>query len=137
MATKLDYRDFRTLPELVKAVKEAGLAKNLTEARKIIAKMIPKESYFQTKIIKYLKSIDGAFVWKEQAGGGFQRNGIPDVCAVIKGRFYGFEIKRPFIGKLSEIQRYTIEDINKAGGGAYVVTYVSEVEEILWRDGVL
>lgn len=94
------------------------------------AKDIPKERYFQDKIIKYLKSLPNCFVWKAQQG-AYCRSGIPDICCIIGGRFYGFEVKRPWVGKLSPIQKKTIEDIKKADGRAYVVCFVEEVEEIL------
>lgn len=57
--------------------------------------------------------------------------GIPDVTAVINGRYYGFEVKRPFVGVLSKIQEQTIKRIRAAGGRAYVVTYPAEVTELL------
>ena len=53
----------------------------------------------------------------------YSRQGIPDICAVVIGRYYGFEVKRPFIGILSKIQEHTIRQIKEAGGKAYVVTY--------------
>lgn len=139
---KINYQDYKTLPELIRAVKSAGLAANLTEARQGIASMIPKESKFQEKILKYLRELKksgkiNAVIWKEQAGGGYQINGLPDVMALINGKLYGFEVKRPFIGKVSEIQQKRIDEMNAAGGHTYVVSYASEVKEILEHDGVI
>ena len=37
-----------------------------------------------------------------------------DVCAIINGHFYGFEVKRPEGGRLSKLQELTIEKINAA-----------------------
>lgn len=133
---KIDYRQYKSLPDLIKEIKEKGLATSSMDARKVIHRMIPKESYFQMKIIKYLKTIDGAFVWKEHSG-GFQRGGMPDVGCIIKGQYFGFEIKRPFIGKVSDIQRETIEAITAAGGHAHVVSYVTEVAKIIKEAGVI
>ena len=95
---------------------------------------MPKESYYQDKIIKHIKKlIPSALVWKEAAG-PYSRQGIPDVSAVIHGRYYGFEVKRPFIGVLSKIQERTIEQIRAAGGKAYVVTYTTEITRILKKE---
>lgn len=104
---------------------------NAKQARKYLQANLPKEAYYQDKIIKHIRAlIPSAFVWKAAAG-PYSRQGIPDVCAVIHGHYYGFEIKRPFVGVLSPIQEQTIKRINAAGGRAYVVTYPAEVTEIL------
>ena len=146
MVKKIDYKEFKTLPELLKAIRQAEQYQiktkdgtrppTLAECRKIVTGMIPKEKLFQTKIINYLKDIENGFVWKEQSGYGYQISGLPDVCCIIGGRFYGFEVKRPFIGKVSPIQRERMEEIRKAGGVAEVVSYVDEVKVILEREGV-
>ena len=94
-----------------------------------------KESYYQTKIIDWLKTAyPSAFVWKAQAG-PYSRRGIPDVCAIIEGHFFGFEVKRPGEAP-SKIQEQTIKKINAAGGTALAVNYPSEVEEAIetWKD---
>lgn len=78
-----------------------------------------------------------AVFWKEQSGFGFQINGLPDICGVISGRFYGFEVKRPLIGKLSLIQQARMESIRRAGGVCEVVSYVEDVKKVLAREGVL
>lgn len=108
---------------------------NAKQARKYLQANLPKEAYYQDKIIKHIRNIiPSAFVWKAAAG-PYTRQGIPDVCAVINGRYYGFEVKRPFVGRLSPIQEQTIKRIEKAGGRAYVVTYPAEVTEILKAEG--
>lgn len=90
-----------------------------------------KESFYQTKIIKWLqKQYPDAFVWKAQAG-PYSRQGIPDICAIIDGHFFGFEVKRPGIGRPSEIQKVTIQQINRAGGTAAVVSFPEQVERII------
>ena len=142
MSEKIDYKSFETLPDLLKAIREAeryqverkdGTSRqpNLNECRKIVGELVPKEKYFQTKILNYLKTLPNAMFWKEQSGFGYQGSGLPDICGIINGRFYGFEVKRPFIGKVSPIQRERIEEIRKAGGVAEVVSYVEEVEKII------
>ncbi len=90
-----------------------------------------KESYYQAKILRWLKSTyPAAFVWKAAAG-PYSQGGIPDICAIIDGHFYGFEVKRPEGGRISKLQELTIEKINAAGGTAAVVSYPAEVERII------
>lgn len=90
-----------------------------------------KESWYQAKIIRWLKeTYPQAFVWKAAAG-PYSRCGIPDVCMVLDGQFYGFEVKRPEAGLLSKIQEQTIKAINAAGGIVGVVSYPEDVERIL------
>ena len=90
-----------------------------------------KESWYQARIIKWLKeAYPDAFVWKAAAG-PYSRCGIPDICMVLNGRFYGFEAKRPKGGRPTKIQEITIQAINSAGGIAAVVSYPKDVERIL------
>ena len=90
-----------------------------------------KESYYQTKIMEWLKKeYPAAFIWKAAAG-PYSQGGIPDICAIIDGKFYGFEVKRPEVGRLSKIQEQTIKEINAAGGTAAVVSYPEQVEKII------
>ena len=77
-----------------------------------------KESYYQTKILRWLRdTYPAAFIWKAAAG-PYSQGGIPDICAIIDGHFYGFEVKRPEGGRLSKLQELTIQKINAAGGTA-------------------
>ena len=86
-----------------------------------------KESWYQAKIIRWLKeTYPQAFVWKAAAG-PYSRCGIPDVCMVLDGQFYGFEVKRPEVGLLSKIQEQTIKEIKAAGGIFCVVTNPEDV----------
>ena len=95
-----------------------------------------KESFYQAKIIRWLKEqYPGAFVWKAQAG-PYCRQGIPDICAIINGHFFGFEVKRPEVGRLSKIQEQTIKEINAAGGIAAVVSFPEQVEKIILAAGI-
>ena len=100
-------------------------------AQKYLIDHIPKENYYQDKIIKFLKSTyqDGV-CWKETAG-AYSRCGIPDVTFILNGRYYGFEVKRPYFGVLSTIQEQTIKKIRAAGGVAEVVTFPEEVQRIV------
>lgn len=129
----INWGQFSTEDEAIKYLKTAKdiTCATTSQAKKYIREHLPKESYYQDKIIKHIKElIPSAFVWKAAAG-AYSRQGIPDVCAVINGHYYGFEVKRPLIGVLSKIQEQTIKQIREAGGRAYVVTYTDEVTRIL------
>lgn len=95
-----------------------------------------KESFYQARIIRWLKeTYPQAFVWKAQAG-PYCRQGIPDICAIVNGHFFGFEVKRPEVGRLSKIQEQTIKEINAAGGTAAVVSYPEQAEKIIMAAGI-
>ena len=90
-----------------------------------------KESYYQARIIKWLKEqYPDAFIWKAAAG-PYSRGGIPDVCMVLDGQFYGFEVKRPEVGRLSKIQEQTIMEIRMAGGKVAVVSFPAQVQRFI------
>lgn len=92
-----------------------------------------KESYYQSRIIKWLKEqYPDAFIWKAAAG-PYSQGGIPDICAIINGHFYGFEVKRPEVGRLSKLQEQAIRKINHAGGTAAVVTNPAQAQEVIDR----
>ena len=123
---------FQTKEEAISYIRENvyGCA-NVKHAEKYLRENLPKESYYQDKIIKFLKeAYPKAFIWKAAAG-AYSRQGIPDVCAVINGQYFGFEVKRPYIGVLSKIQEQTIKQIRCAGGIAEVVTFPEEVRKIV------
>jgi Holliday junction resolvase len=130
----IDWQMFKDEAEAARWLIDNGKAENFAGARKYIYDNVPKERYYQEKIMKHIKQlVPSAFVWKAAAG-PYSRQGIPDVCAIMHGRYYGFEIKRPLIGKLSRIQEQTIKQIKAAGGRAYVVTCTKEVTEILGEE---
>lgn len=97
----------------------------------LMRKALPLEQQYQGEIIRWLKSAyPRAFVWKATAG-VYARQGVPDVCAIIGGRFYGFEVKRPYIGKPTGIQTVTIAAIIKAGGVAGVVSFPEDCAKLI------
>lgn len=135
----INFEQFRTKEDVIKYLKDINdiPCKTNTQAEEYLRKHLPKESYYQDKIIKHIrKSVPSSFVWKAAAG-SYSRGGIPDICAVINGKYYGFEVKRPFIGVLSKIQERTIEQIHKAGGKAYVVSYPSDVTKIFKHEEIV
>ena len=123
---------FKDKAEAVAWLKRHKGCKTAKEAEKYLRAHLPKESYYQGKIIRFLNENYKTFAWKAAAG-PYTQAGIPDVCAVIKGRYYGFEVKRPYIGVPSKIQIETVRRIRAAGGVAEFVSSVSEVKEIIER----
>ena len=132
----IKFEEFKTKEELINYLKTTKdiSCRTTKEAEKYISEHLPKESVFQKKVIEEIKSLfPSAFVWKAAAG-PYGRGGIPDVCAIINGRFYGFEVKRPFLGAPSKLQLQTIKQIQTAGGRAYIVSWPEEVARILRRE---
>ena len=80
-------------------------------------------------ILRYLKTVDQCFCWKEH-GGMYGTAGIPDIICCYQGRFYGFEVKTEK-GRPTELQKAMIRKINRAGGTAAVVRSVDDVRCIL------
>lgn len=126
----MNIEQFKDIDDLLNTLISEGKAKNRTEARAKAQKLIPKESTLQAKIMRYLKIRPDCLAWKDQAG-MFQARGVPDIICIKDGMFYGFEVKRPFFGVLSDIQKQFHTKIRKAGGRVHVVSYVSEVQAIL------
>lgn len=80
-------------------------------------------------ILRYLKTVDQCFCWKEH-GGMYGTAGIPDIICCYRGRFYGFEVKTE-TGRPTELQKATIRKIHRAGGTAAIVRSVDDVRRIL------
>lgn len=137
MLTIKDTERLRTREDATAFIMEKGLASNGVDARDVLAKIVPKEPKYQAAILKWMRAnLPGAFIWKDQAG-QYQMGGIPDILAIINGQFYGFEVKRPYFGRVSPLQAQTHMAMRKAGGRVHIVSYASEVEAILRQDGVL
>ena len=114
--------------------KETGKKITSSTFEKIMHELLPKEQCYQNEVILFIKTIPGAFVWKATAG-PYSRQGIPDVCAIIDGHFFGFEIKRPYIGRATEVQKQTIRQINESGGTAAVISFAEQAKAIIdkWK----
>lgn len=138
MKTVAFFEDFTERQDLLDYLAENGVKEKSAWLRD----QMPKEQAFQDRLLKSLagwkqagRICRQAMIWKQGAA-PYQRQGLPDILAVIDGRLYGFEVKRPFgVGVLTGIQRKTIEDIRAAGGVAEVVSFAREIKEILIREG--
>ena len=85
-----------------------------------------------TGIKRYLASLGSdVFFWKEH-GSVYGTNGVPDIICCYKGRFLGLECKLPG-GRLTKLQKRTIEKINRAGGVACRVESVEDVKRVIER----
>ena len=89
-----------------------------------------KESWYQRKIMSWIKlTYPLAAVWKNAAG-VYSQGGIPDISAVIAGHYFGIEVKRPG-GRATELQKKMIDKINKAGGTAGVCTTIEDANKLI------
>ena len=114
-----------------KMKEQTGVRMDAREAEVWLRQNLPLEKDYQKKIIQRIRTLfPDAFTWKASAG-PYSMGGIPDVCCIIHGRFYGFEVKRPFVGVPSDLQRRMIAKIEAAGGKAYIVSFADQVEELL------
>ena len=95
-----------------------------------------KETQLQKDCLAYLRA-KNIFCWRQNSGAlktekGFIRftdiNGLPDIIAIINGRFVGFELKLK--GKYpSKVQRQTHKQIEKAGGKVYIIRDLNELKD--------
>jgi hypothetical protein len=53
--------------------------------------------------------------------------GIPDLMAIKEGVVKFFEVKRPKVGVVSEIQKYRIKQLNEHGIEAMIITSEQEI----------
>ena len=87
------------------------------------------ESTITNNIRKYLATVPGLFFWKTH-GAQFGKAGIPDIIICYHGKFIALEVKAS--GRMpTALQSNTIGKIRKAGGIAYVVYSLREVQEII------
>lgn len=72
------------------------------------------EKNFENKVKQFIDSVDGWYI-KYWAGAKYTKDGIPDILACIKGRFYGIEIKASN-GRPKLLQLVMLKKIRAAGG---------------------
>ena len=118
---------------LQRVMKERQLTKS--KAVEACRKEIPKEAYYQRKILKQLKEkYPEAFVVKI-AQGAYSQGGLSDILMILDGHYFGFEVKRPLIGEVSRLQEMTMARIQSAGGTAEVISWPEEAIQVIerWR----
>lgn len=93
--------------------------------------MLP-EKKVENDIKKYLDHI-GAYHVKIH-GSAFMPAGTPDILACVKGVFVGIEVKKPKGGRVSELQKFKLAQIEKAGGIGIVANDVLVVQERFERE---
>lgn len=75
------------------------------------------------------------------AGGLYQTAGIPDLLVLVRGRFFGLEVKCPKPGESDSAarkratlrQRIALDAIRKAGGASAVIISPGEALQIIDR----
>lgn len=79
----------------------------------------PLEKHFQKKVIAHLKSMPNTWYFKASER---SLRGIPDIIACVNGIFVAMELKRDALNKASPLQQFTIDQIIRAKGCAWVVS---------------
>ena len=87
------------------------------------------EKDITNKMLKYLKTQDKCYCFKEH-GGSYGSAGIPDIICCYHGRFVAFEVKTEK-GKTTKLQEVNIRNIREACGVALVVRSLDEVKDAL------
>lgn len=70
-------------------------------------------------------------------GGPFQKVGVPDIIACVKGKFVAIEVKRPNGGVVSKLQQVQMKQIKACGGVVGVARSLNEFIQILKDRGLL
>lgn len=119
----------------IESIRKKKNLKTRAEALTAARKEIPKESYFQDKIRRRITREYPSSFCRKIAQGAYAEAGIPDLLVIYQGHYFGFEVKRPLVGKLSAIQQRTIDLIERSGGTARVVFWPEEAIETIeeWR----
>lgn len=130
-----NYDASYTAERAIAIIQKEARARTKKEALAIARKKIPKESYYQDKIRKILRQKYPEGFCRKISQGVYAEAGIPDLLFIYEGHYFGFEVKRPLVGRLSDIQRRTIRLIEKAGGTAAVVCWPEEAIKTVedWR----
>jgi len=81
------------------------------------------EQQIQSKVIKKLEN-NGWYVIKLIRT---TKVGIPDLMAIKEGVVKFFEVKRPKVGVVSEIQKYRIKQLNEHGNEVMIITSEQEI----------
>ena len=137
MPAHADFRGYQTFGDLVREVKD-GLPdldgwKDTGRAQKLARDKIPKESYYQRHILYALRRAFPNGRWRKNAAGIGQDAGEPDIIGCLDGKYIAVEVKRPLVGKPTDLQRKALREIREAGGCAMFGTYPDEVVQAVDR----
>ena len=88
-----------------------------------------EESKIQSKIIKYLESID-CYVFKTITT---SKRGVSDIIGCLPtGRFIAIEVKaKGKLNNVTHLQQYHLDSVNRAGGIAFAADSLEMVKAIL------
>jgi len=75
------------------------------------------ETVFKQRIMPFLKRLPKTWVVKVQQ---VSIRGTPDILMCVNGVFVALELKT-IVGKVDQLQQYTIDKINRCGGYAFIV----------------
>lgn len=87
------------------------------------------EKQVENKIKKWLEQNN--YWYFKVHGGPFQKTGVPDIIACVKGKFVAIEVKRSDGGIVSELQKAQIQKIKENGGVVGVARSLAEFLQIL------
>jgi hypothetical protein len=88
----------------------------------------------KTIVAAIMRALKERGVWAVKTHGGqYQVSGLPDIIAIAPGtgRFLGIEVKRPGVGRLTDLQKITLSRINEHGGIAGVAYSVEDALQLL------
>jgi hypothetical protein len=88
---------------------------------------IPKESTFKKRVLSRLRKLSRIVTFTIQQA---SIRGTPDLLLCLNGRFVALELKRSSKAPATELQKYNVDRINKAGGYATLV-YPENLEEVM------
>lgn len=128
---------YPTTDALVTALKEEWGSHRKDEILKRLRRIVPKEGFYQKAILNYLDKLEVPHWAVKIAQGPYSQGGIPDIHFESCGRCVHFEVKRPYVGEESELQKTTRKAIEASGGSSYVVTFPEEVQAILTQEGFI
>ena len=94
-----------------------------------MTKHIPLEKTITNNILKYLNGLPDCRARK--IPGGMYGGGWPDILCVYLGKAIFFEVKRPEVGRLTDLQKKELESWREVRADAFVVTSVKEVLAIM------
>jgi hypothetical protein len=86
----------------------------------------------QNKLFWWRNNSFAGYIQRANGSKGYIQNnkpGLPDLCVIYKGQFYGLEVKTP-TGKMSPNQKEAEARITAAGGQYRVVRDVSDISAI-------